>query len=156
MAIYKGGNQIGKLFVGGNQIGKIYKGSTLIYAAEEKFTDTSASIYHAHDEVGDWETFTIPVEKGETFRIDSITYNTALSYSVTDVQVYVDGTRVKDFTYTRGPQEGSDFVTVLTNSIVYTANGKTSFQIKTRGCVSSNQHTDNPRVPITVVYTTGV
>lgn len=35
MAIHRGSNQIGKLFVGKNQIGKVYKGSTLIYSSEE-------------------------------------------------------------------------------------------------------------------------
>lgn len=43
MAIYKAGNQIGKLYKGSNQIGKVYKGSTLIYTAEEKVSDPFGS-----------------------------------------------------------------------------------------------------------------
>ena len=156
MAIHKASNQIGKLYKGSNQIGKVYKGSTLIYTAEESFTNTSASIRHGHDSYGDYETFTIPVPAGETFRIDSITYTTAMSFSKSNVQVYVNGECIKDNEYTRSPEAGTDFVTVLTNSAIYTANGTSAFQLKTRGYVSSNQHTDSPRVTITVEYTTGV
>lgn len=35
MAIHRGSNQIGKLFVGKNQIGKVYKGDVLVYTGSE-------------------------------------------------------------------------------------------------------------------------
>ena len=127
-----------------------------VWTAEEQFTDTTASIYHGHDEYSAYEFFNIPVPAGETFRIDSITYTTASSYSESNVQVYINGTCIKDAYYTRGPQTGKDDVTVLNNSEIYTANDTDALQLRTRGKVEANQHTDYPRVTITVVYTTGV
>lgn len=127
-----------------------------VWTGEESFINTEASIYHAHDDLSDWEPFEIDIPEGETFRIDSITYTTASSYSESKVQVYINGKCIKDFGYVRGGEAGKDFVTVLTNTEIYTAESTPALQIKTRGCVSRNQHSDYPRVTITVKYTTGV
>lgn len=156
MATNINGIKLKKCNVNAVKCKKINVNGVKAWSGEETFTDTSASIYHGHDGYPNYETFTIPVPPGDTFRIDSITYTTASSYSESNVQVYVNGICIKDNYYVRGPQAGTDFVTVLTNSETYTANSVSAFKVKTRGMVSANQHTDYPRVIITVVYTTGV
>lgn len=134
MAVYKAGNQIGKLYKGDVQIGKVYKGGTLIYQTQsDTLTVTATHQYAGQVATSNKITNTDGYSK---MVIESVSASGG-NYGENWAKLYVNGTCVKD---TGFKGTGGDLVTAVQS-------WKGSFNISKNGQVYVQAYTkENPDI----------